>query len=396
MGIDATMKASTSNPLCPHSNGKGLPVCWDCVEEGHINASSEADDGGNISPTWQKLKKFRRSFRFREGGSSTSSTSLTGTQSSAPEVHPPEEGLEVGARNLRRSQPGLIVVAGPRIVSPEDKLRSKPGHQSWNVDSMGRKDGSAALTTKTTVWGFRRRTLQILVALALLALAGVIVGVAVGLTQRKGLHSTSLSVSNGGSGEHVSSSSLLTPFVITETVSFYVTSDSSTFITLLKTDSPSTTSAMEGDGKAGGTESTTIAFTSTVFNIVTERPSPTDTIPSLQPTSTTTTSPEKTSSPSSSSRDCLGDDGSTYTDANTGAKFRIECAVAHQGRDIENLKADAMEDCVGLCAKNERCKGAIWYNVGPQGTDLNYCWLKSQMDDDDLRVTGDAQSIVRL
>jgi hypothetical protein len=69
--------------------------------------------------------------------------------------------------------------------------------------------------------------------------------------------------------------------------------------------------------------------------------------------------------------------------------------MAHQGRDILNLEADTMEECVSLCAKNAHCKGAIWYNVGPQGTDLNYCWLKSEMEDD-LRVTADAQSVVRL
>ncbi|KAI1805578.1 hypothetical protein F4811DRAFT_514365 [Daldinia bambusicola] len=118
-------------------------------------------------------------------------------------------------------------------------------------------------------------------------------------------------------------------------------------------------------------------------------------------TSTTTPSPSSTSSkptatPSPAARSCLGADGSTYTDPETGAKFRIECDVAHQGRDIENLKAESMPECVSLCAKNTHCTGAIWYDVGPQGTDLNYCWLKSSIDDSDIRLTTDAQSVVRL
>jgi hypothetical protein len=189
MRTDGTINTSTSSPPCPHSDGKSLPVCWDCAEEGHVNTTGEAY-GGNVSPTWQKLKKFRRSFRFRDRGRlrTANASSPTGAQSSAPEVHPPQEGLEVGAQDPRRSQPGLIVVTGPQMVSPEDKLRWQPGHKSWGPESTRRKDSSAASTTCTMVWGspVRRRALQILTALAFLTFAGVIIGVAVGLTQRKG------------------------------------------------------------------------------------------------------------------------------------------------------------------------------------------------------------------
>ncbi|KAI0122445.1 hypothetical protein F4814DRAFT_438482 [Daldinia grandis] len=115
--------------------------------------------------------------------------------------------------------------------------------------------------------------------------------------------------------------------------------------------------------------------------------------PTATPSSSTSASPTATPS---SVRSCLGTNGSTYTDPGTGTKFRIECDVAHQGRDIENLKADSMKNCVSLCAKNARCTGAIYYDVGPQGTDLNYCWLKSSMNDSDIRTTTDAQSVVRL
>ncbi|KAI1660460.1 hypothetical protein F4813DRAFT_350032 [Daldinia decipiens] len=128
-------------------------------------------------------------------------------------------------------------------------------------------------------------------------------------------------------------------------------------------------------------------------NQSTGSPSPTTTSTTTASSSSTSASPTATPS---SVRSCLGIDGSTYTDSGTGTKFRIECDVAHQGRDIENLKSESMKDCVSLCAKNTRCVGAIYYDVGPQGTDLNYCWLKSSLNDSDIRTTTDAQSVVRL
>jgi hypothetical protein len=119
-------------------------------------------------------------------------------------VHPAEEGLEVGAPSRSRgSQVGLIVVSGPRIVSPEDKLGPKSGYKSWNSGSSKDQEYNAVMTqatqkddtaqaeliktTKKKIWGFRKKTLQILVAIAILIFAGIIVGVSVGLTQRKGL-----------------------------------------------------------------------------------------------------------------------------------------------------------------------------------------------------------------
>lgn len=77
----------------------------------------------------------------------------------------------------------------------------------------------------------------------------------------------------------------------------------------------------------------------------------------------------------------------------------MECAAAHEGRDLANVEAATMEECVSLCAQRPRgsCVGAIWFAVGPQGTDLNYCWLKSELGGDDaIRDTLDAQSVVRL
>ncbi|KAI0802363.1 hypothetical protein GGR55DRAFT_665955 [Xylaria sp. FL0064] len=225
--------------------------------------------------------------------------------------------------------------------------------------------------------------------------------------------------------------------VVTETVSLEVTSRSSTFITLLKTQTPSSSSSRQtpkptaktATGGRGSAESETAAVVATVF-VTQPPPSPTDTIPS-QPTTTSTasnapsspkntapasppppspailpadspadtpadSSPTDASTDSPSSRICIGDDGSTYKDPATGDKFRLECSVAHQGKDIMNYKANTMQDCIAMCAKNTHCKGAIWFNVGPQGTLLNYCWLKSEMDGGDGDVNGDAQSVVRL
>ncbi len=82
-----------------------------------------------------------------------------------------------------------------------------------------------------------------------------------------------------------------------------------------------------------------------------------------------------------------------YTDPATGTKFKRTCYVQHPGFDIKNEEKDSMEDCMAWCAEEEDCKGAQWYNAGPQGTDLNYCWLKYDMTGE-IRETKDAQSAV--
>ncbi|KAI0190228.1 hypothetical protein EV127DRAFT_430777 [Xylaria flabelliformis] len=315
----------TSNPPCPHSNGLGAPVCWDCAEGGHVRPSTVEEEG--TSPSWQRLKKFRRSLSFRTSSYSRSNISLAGTQISTLEACSPEEGLEVGTPRSRRSQPGLILVEGPRVVSPEDKY-IKPELKSWDSESTQKEDETSELNIaavepteeKKRVWGLQRRTLQILIVVTVLMFAGVIIGIAVAVTKQNRIHSTSLSTSSGG-------------------------------------------------------QPTTVVVS----------PSP--------PAQTSQVSSPST--PSNSSRICLGDDGSTYADPGTGHKFRIECAVAHQGKDIENLEAETMQDCISLCAKNKFCKGAIWFNVGPQGTDLNYCWLKSAMNGE-VQENTDAQSVVLL
>lgn len=181
--MDAT-NTSWSNPPCPHSGGKGAPVCWDCAEEGHIYTPSVAY-GEGLSPNWQKIGG------LRSGNISRSTISSTGTQASDLEVYLPEAGLEVGTPRSRLSQAGLIVVDGPRAVSPEDKLR-KPGlqgltsgsNQKEDVESTAASDAEWEPMTQS-VWGLRKRTFQILVVIAILALIGIIIGIAVSATRQR-------------------------------------------------------------------------------------------------------------------------------------------------------------------------------------------------------------------
>ncbi|KAI1124781.1 hypothetical protein F5Y10DRAFT_268775 [Nemania abortiva] len=388
------MKTASLNAPCQHSDGKGMPECWNCAEEGHIKSTSSAK-GGGVAPTWQKLGILRRSFGFVDG-----TLSRTGAQVSDLEVRLPEEGLEVSTPYSRQSQPGLEVVEGPRVVNFEEKLR-KPELNSLSLESIHKVDvasnaesnlePAAVLKSIKTVWGVRRRTFSILVVIAILALVGLVIGVAVGVTQQKGAYSTSLEVSGGG--QVSSGSPSIRPTTTTKTLSFYAAAadSSTTFRTLPETGRPSSTHQVGSVQASSGT--TTAAGEGGRGN---PEPAavPTSAVSGVSP-QTATTPMSHSPTPSPSSRDCLGDDGSIFTDHGTGDRFKIECDVAHQGRDLENIEAQTMEDCVSLCAKNNYCKGAIWYNVGPQGTDLNYCWLKSDMDDD-IRVTPDAQSVVRL
>ncbi|KAI0389760.1 hypothetical protein F5Y17DRAFT_107925 [Xylariaceae sp. FL0594] len=216
-----------------------------------------------------------------------------------------------------------------------------------------------------------RKTLYILIAVAVLAIIAVVVGVAVGVTQGTKAHSAT----SGGA-------------VITQTVSLYIGANGSTsFITLAATTTTTTTTATSPSRTAPASSSPAILTAVT--------------LPPTSATSSTSSSPSTTAVPSSSytgnnsSRVCIGADGSTVTDAATGARFRLECTVEHRGTDLLNIEAGSMTACVALCAQNSRCAGAVWYNVGPQGTDLNYCWLKTQMLSQ-VDVRADAQSVVRL
>lgn len=92
---------------------------------------------------------------------------------------------------------------------------------------------------------------------------------------------------------------------------------------------------------------------------------------------------------------CPEADGTIFIDATTEVQFQRSCRVQHRGYDIENREAESMETCMTWCAKTNGCRGVTWFNAGPQGTDLNYCWLKSNMDGE-IRFTSDAQSAEHL
>ncbi|KAI1092427.1 hypothetical protein F5B19DRAFT_454639 [Rostrohypoxylon terebratum] len=157
---------------------------------------------------------------------------------------------------------------------------------------------------------------------------------------------------------------------------------------------PSTSSAAE---TSKSVEQVTVVSVQTASAPATSAAQSTPSPVTVTVTPTSKTSTQATASPttSSSDGDCLGANGSTYTDSETGSQWRIECDTAHQGKDIDNYEADTMEACVSMCADDSDCVGAIWYSAGPQGTDLNYCWLKSTLEDN-LKSTKDAQSVVRL
>ncbi|RYO92358.1 hypothetical protein DL764_008146 [Monosporascus ibericus] len=63
----------------------------------------------------------------------------------------------------------------------------------------------------------------------------------------------------------------------------------------------------------------------------------------------------------------------------------------YPGYDIENCEKESVAACIAWCAEADECAAANWYNAGPQGADLNYCWLKS--DYGEVRKTKDAQSV---
>ncbi|KAI1452055.1 hypothetical protein F4805DRAFT_448930 [Annulohypoxylon moriforme] len=372
---------------CPHSDGKGAPICWDCSEESWGSPPPFEDLGGV-----QKL-------RILSGKS----------QTFAPEVHPPAEGIEVGTPNARYSQPGLEVYTGPPIVTPADKYR--------NI--VDEKIVATPNSPSPTILGLRRRTFWlILICVVLALLVGVAVGVAVGITQKnKSTKALAATSSPMGTSNQMSSTFSSPPEVMTEIVSVItaspstattsgsiIQSASSSSIFVISTatkkkssSSESPTPSTSADQTSKSVEKVTVISVQTASAPTTSpvQTTPSPTTVTVTPTSKTSTQATTSPTASSSNGDCLGADGSTYTDPGTGSQFRIECDIAHQGKDIDNYEAQTMEACVSMCASNSECVGAIWYSAGPQGTDLNYCWLKYTLEDT-LKSTKDAQSVVRL
>ncbi|OTA88987.1 hypothetical protein M434DRAFT_114451 [Hypoxylon sp. CO27-5] len=389
---------------CLHLNEGGTPVCWDCDE-------NRFSQGGGSPPTLENSGAANRKLRILSNGSSFASIVLDGKQALAPEVHPPAEGLEACYPDLRNIQPGLEVLSGPQII-----------YKNWDTE-FDQKAAAAPSRPPSppTILGLRRRIFWLIIVCLVLALVvGAAVGAAVGVTRKNASNAQLPESSTTELGNQASSTPPPSPQIATETVSVTLASghmattshpiitsasqpspQSSTLDSSLGVKLSSSSSLSPSSTNSPEDESTKSIEKVTVTSVRTEHPSATETPKSEAPPTTVTVTPA--SKPSSTASptplhtggSCLGTDGSTYTDPGTGSKWKIECDIAHQGKDIENYEAQSMEACVSMCANESDCVGAIWYSAGPQGTDLNYCWLKSSLNDN-LKDTKDAQSVVRL
>ncbi|KAK7913804.1 hypothetical protein PG985_011507 [Apiospora marii] len=99
---------------------------------------------------------------------------------------------------------------------------------------------------------------------------------------------------------------------------------------------------------------------------------------------------------------CPGANNTVYTtpaDEGGGTQYRRICGVSYDGNDIQPQKAETMGHCLALCSGyvgGSHCAGVVWYDAGPQGTDLNWCWLKRSMDQAVLSYRDSAQTAIRL
>ncbi|KAH8652708.1 hypothetical protein BGZ60DRAFT_519872 [Tricladium varicosporioides] len=83
---------------------------------------------------------------------------------------------------------------------------------------------------------------------------------------------------------------------------------------------------------------------------------------------------------------CPGTDNTNYVVPNTSQKFVRRCNTDLAGSDFSRSNANNMAECLALCAKqNEdpnavtKCYAVTWVYRGPQGTSVNYCWLKNKL-----------------
>ncbi|RYP06717.1 hypothetical protein DL765_009385 [Monosporascus sp. GIB2] len=112
-------------------------------------------------------------------------------------------------------------------------------------------------------------------------------------------------------------------------------------------------------------------------------------------TFTSNSSPTTTSGPGGVTVECPWADGTDYSSPSHPAKtFRKQCGVNYMFYDLRNQTVNSFEECLDLCAAETGCVLANWQYWGPQGTDQNYCWLKS--DKGEKRVGGGTESGVLL
>ncbi|KAK7961587.1 uncharacterized protein PG986_002412 [Apiospora aurea] len=106
--------------------------------------------------------------------------------------------------------------------------------------------------------------------------------------------------------------------------------------------------------------------------------------------------------PSDTAPPCPGANNTAYTStAHEGStQYRRICGISYDGNDIQPQVAETMGDCLslssGYAGGGVRCAGVVWYDAGPQGTDLNWCWLKRSMDRAVLTYRDSAQTAIRL
>ncbi|KAK8073139.1 hypothetical protein PG996_006487 [Apiospora saccharicola] len=101
--------------------------------------------------------------------------------------------------------------------------------------------------------------------------------------------------------------------------------------------------------------------------------------------------------PSDTAPLCPGANNTVIDDG--GTQYRRICGISYDGNDIQPQKADTMGQCLSLCSAHTgqvACAGVVWYDAGPQGTDLNWCWLKRSMDKAVLSYRDAAQTAIRL
>ncbi|KAH6664199.1 hypothetical protein B0J14DRAFT_706632 [Halenospora varia] len=102
----------------------------------------------------------------------------------------------------------------------------------------------------------------------------------------------------------------------------------------------------------------------------------------------TSTSSSATSSigPGGVQISCPGTDNTNYVVPNTSQKFVRRCNTDLAGSDFSRSNANNMAECLALCAKQNadanavtKCYAVTWVYRGPQGTAVNYCWLKNSV-----------------
>lgn len=182
---------------CPHSDGT-VPVCWDCVEAGHPSTGIAAAGAGKgdasvVSPLSDKKPQKQRK------RSKASIFSKLSTHSTL-QVHPPEPGKEVIVADYHHlSQPGLEVLAGPRVVDPQSKAYYKNNNninanntatktkrtdtENWDAESTTVRDHASSKSDKGRILGMRKKRFWLSALLIGLLVVAITVGVVVGMQQ---------------------------------------------------------------------------------------------------------------------------------------------------------------------------------------------------------------------